>query len=347
MFLKPRPAVGLLCFAVIVVAGYGIFTELSPDPTVTVLIWSSPETETVIQPALDLFNTSGYTVAVNGGNYRVRASSVTVESSEIYSRMVAALNTGKESLSSTEGRPTAVSPSTSSWLSQINLDTGQQVFRMDIIRPIARTPVIIVTCWGLAECLGWPDNPVSWSDLIELAESVQGWSACPTARPEWGEKPLVVLGEPEVNSAARSTLQILNVVAAGKPAEDLTVWDVDSLEVREFVDRFEGIVDHFYSYVGDIRRQLHEGPSTVHFALVEERHIPKIYSDQPSGDPNPELVAIYPSDGTIWNDNPFAIPDAPWVTTEQREAAPVVRDYLRGENVQRQFMEDGFRAGVY
>jgi hypothetical protein len=58
------------------------------------------------------------------------------------------------------------------------------------------------------------------------------------------------------------------------------------------------------------------------------------------------VVAIYPKEGTVWHDNPFAIPDAPWVTPAQREAAHVVGEYLWSDEVQRQFVEWGFRPGT-
>ena len=49
----------------------------------------------------------------------------------------------------------------------------------------------------------------------------------------------------------------------------------------------------------------------------------------------------------MWHDNPFAIPDVPWVNEVQREAAHLVEEYLRSGEVQAQFMESGFRPGIY
>ncbi len=61
--------------------------------------------------------------------------------------------------------------------------------------------------------------------------------------------------------------------------------------------------------------------------------------------PKVPLVAIYPTEGTLFSDNPLIILDAPWVSPEQKQAAELFRDYvLRPENQQR-VLEFGFRPG--
>lgn len=50
--------------------------------------------------------------------------------------------------------------------------------------------------------------------------------SCPEAKVDWGRKPLVVFTDPAVSSPARSTLQLLHAVGAGKPAEQMTQADV-------------------------------------------------------------------------------------------------------------------------
>ena len=298
-------------------------------------------------PALNRLNAGSHTVTVDGRHYRVRARSIVVDSAEMHAYLVAKLTEGTDFPARTVGAPTVVSPSTASWLAQINLDTDQQVFLLDRLKPIVRTLVVIFTYRGMAECLGWPERLVGWADIIALAESPEGWAACPTARPGWGEKPLVVFADPNVSSTARSTLQILHVVAAGKPAEQITETDVRDPKVRDFVRRFQATVGHYYLENNELRTKMRQGPRSVHFAPVEEYNIPWMYQGRDNDEAGYEAVAIYPKEGTVWHDNPFAIPDGPWVTAEQRAAARLVGEYLRGEEVQRQFMESGFRPGIY
>ena len=189
---------------------------------------------------------------------------------------------------------------------------------MDHIRPIVRTPMVIFTYRGMAECLGWPERLVGWADIIALAESPAGWATCPTARLDWGEKPLVVFADPAVSSTALSTLQILHVVAAGKPAEQLTMADTENPKVRDFVRRFHAIVDHYSSDTQDVQTAMRRGPRFVHFSPVEEYNIPWFYQGRVNAKPGSKVVAIYPEEGTVWHDNPFVVPDGPWVTGEQR-----------------------------
>jgi Ca-activated chloride channel family protein len=54
-------------------------------------------------------------------------------------------------------------------------------------------------------------------------------------------------------------------------------------------------------------------------------------------------VALYPREGTFLHDHPFAVPNAPWVTDQQRSAAKVFTDFVRTATVQARVMENGFR----
>ena len=130
--------------------------------------------------------------------------------------------------------------------------------------------------------------------------------------------------------------------------------------VRDFVRHFQATVDHYYPETLKLQTKMFQGPRFVHFAPVEEYTLPWLYQGRVNAESAPggtvgqrpitdlgyEVVAIYPKEGTVWHDNPFAIPDAPWVTSEQRQAADVVAEYLSSDEVQRQFVEWGFRPGT-
>lgn len=339
-FLMVRPAIGLMGLGVVLALGVSTFFAYESvwpsESPVEVLIWTSDEKQNVLQPVLDRFNQGGAKVTVSGRRYQVQAYSVPVDSAEMHAYLVAKLNRGIDFPEGTGGAPTVVSPSTSGWLDLVNLDTGQQVFP-NWLRPIVRTPVVIVTYQGMARCLGWP-GPVGWADIIAITENPQGWSSCPTAQPEWGKKPLLVVADPALSSTGRSTLHILDAIAAA---------DIDDPKLRDLFGRFQSIVDHSYSDTSELQKKMRQGPNLVHFAPVEEYYIPRFYQSQQSTDSTYEAVAIYPSDGTVWHDNPFAVPDGSWVTVVQREAAHLVEEYLRSKEVQAEFMESGFRPGIY
>ena len=53
---------------------------------------------------------------------------------------------------------------------------------------------------------------------------------------------------------------------------------------------------------------------------------------------------VYPGEN-LWNEHPYYILNAPWSTTEQREAARRFLDFLLSEPIQRQALVHGFRPG--
>ncbi|MBI3964410.1 MAG: substrate-binding domain-containing protein [Chloroflexi bacterium] len=342
------------------VGGLGAFFALQPAATVEVLLWTSGEKQNVIRPALERFNARRPTVTIGRTRYTVQARSVTVNSGEMYDHLVRRLAQGVEFPPATQGSPTIVSPSTSDWLAQVNHEVGRPVFDVANLKAIVRTPVVIFTYREMAECLGWPQRAVGWNDIVQLAENPQGWTSCPTARVTWGQKPLVAFTDPAVSSTARSTLQLLHAVGAGKSADQLSVGDVQDPKVRDFVRRFQATVDHYYPETLKLQTKMFQGPRFVHFAPVEEYTLPWLYQGRVNAESVPggkveqrpitdlgyQVVALYPKEGTVWHDNPFAIPEAPWVTSEQREAARVVGEYLWSDEVQREFVAWGFRPGT-
>ena len=348
-----RRAVGVVGFglvSVIILAAFTVGHMVWPSqPPVEVIFWTWGEKNNVLLPALKRFNELGLTVTVDGRRYRVQARPVSVDPTKMRDALVAKFNDGTDFPQWMLGAPTVISPVNSGWLVQINGDIKQDIFQLDQFRPIVRTPIVILTYRGMAECLGWPEHPIGWIDIITLAENPEGWRVCPTARPEWGEKPLVAFAGPEGSSISGSVRQILHIIAAGKAAEELTPADVDDPGVRTLADRFQAIVDRYYSEAREFQTAICNGPRLVQFVPVEEYTIPRLYQDWANaGDaPGYEVVAIYPKEGTLWHDNPFAIPNVPWVNDVQREAAHLVEEYLRSEEVQARLMKSGFRPGIF
>ncbi|HEU4740998.1 MAG TPA: VWA domain-containing protein [Meiothermus sp.] len=338
------------------IAAFFLYT---PTSTVQVLIWTSGEKQNVLKPALERFNQQNRTVTVGARRYEIEAKSVTVNSGEMFTHLVRKLAQGVEFPERTEGAPTVVSPSTSDWLAQVNLEVGKNVFDMANLESIVRTPVVIFTFREMAECLGWPAKPVGWGEILALAENPKGWATCPEAKAEWGRKPKVAFTDPTVSSTARSTLQLLYLAKAGKKAEELTLQDVGSETVRGYVRRFQATVDHYYPETLKLQTKMFQGPRFVHFAPVEEYVLPWLYQGRVNAESVPggkvvqrpiselgyEVVALYPKEGTVWHDNPFAIPNAEWVFEAQRAAAKVVQEYLMSDEVQREFVAWGFRPG--
>src|SRR3989442_15916800 len=58
------------------------------------------------------------------------------------------------------------------------------------------------------------------------------------------------------------------------------------------------------------------------------------------------LVAIYPKEGTLVADHPYAVLNAPWGDDQKRAAASSFLDYLRSPDAQRAFLAAGVRDGA-
>lgn len=61
--------------------------------------------------------------------------------------------------------------------------------------------------------------------------------------------------------------------------------------------------------------------------------------------PKIPLVAIYPSEGTLYSDNPFFVLDAPWVSAAQRAGAAKFQEYVQTPENQAKVLQFGFRPG--
>ena len=84
-----------------------------------------------------------------------------------------------------ELQPTLWSPGDISWVEQANR----------LLKEQGKAPVVSEQCprivyaatgfamWRpMAEALGWPDKPISWEDIVELAADPQGWAKLRSSR---------------------------------------------------------------------------------------------------------------------------------------------------------------------
>ena len=354
-FLKVRPALVLPCLAFTAIIGLTPWyvPRLLPSETpLEVLIWTSEEKHVVLQLALDRFNEDSPAITVDGRRYAVQARAVPMPSAVMYDHLVARLDRGT-AFPLEFGLPIVVSPSNSNWLGQINLDTGQEIFQLDHLRPIVRTPVVIATHRGTVECLGWPERPFGWADLIALRDNPEVWAACPAAGSDWGTQSPPGFGDPATSSTARSALQALLLVGAEKLAEEFSPEDLEGPSVEELLSLVRAASEPSSPGGGESLADPTLALAPGHFQPVEEYQVAQYYlrlpeaADGPDSEPSSEIVAIYPREGTMWHDNPYGIVNVTWVSPEQREAALLLQQHLRSREEQDRFMEEGFRPGIY
>ncbi len=307
------------------------------------------------------FNAAGHRTA---SGKPIHVQPLTVNSAVIMEELISRVRTGAPAGASNSAvggdaanlpHPTIVTPAADHWLGQVNHALGRTAIDLGATQAIARTWIGIVASPEMARCLGWPDREVGFGDVLALRQDPRGWTACPTARPEWGKTPLVSFTDPSSSSTARSVLYTLYAIAAGKPVEQLTPADVARPEVVEYVRRFQSGVDHYVPDTLVLNSKIFGGPSYGHLFFIGEDNLVKLYqgkvkvTDTTGTKARPlerDMVMIYPKEGATSHNHSAAIVRAPWVTPEQAEAAQRWIAYLRDEARQQAFMEEGFRPAT-
>ena len=226
-----------------------------------------------------------------------------------------------------KSQPTVWSPGDQSWVDGANLvwrdRTGSSLIP-DPCPPTVYAPVGFAMWLPMAEALGWPDEPISWTDIVRLSSDPNGWATL--GHPEWGQ---FKFGHthPDYSNVGLLMMTSLAYSTVGKTS-GLTPEEVYSSAV---VEAFQGVELNTYHY-GIQNRPLMQllaqrGPDYLHAVTSSEAETLKTNADFADSLRYP-LAFIFPADGTFWSEQPYCILEADWVSEQQKEAAKVVRDYL-------------------
>ncbi|HSJ44031.1 MAG TPA: substrate-binding domain-containing protein [Euzebyales bacterium] len=255
-------------------------------------------------------------------------------------------------------RPVIWSPASSAWgsiLNQLRTDAGEPQM-VGEGRPFMLTPLVIAMPEPMAAALGYPETPIGWADILELARSDEGWGAYD--HPEWGPFRLGKTN-PNYSTSGLSAL-IAQTYAATGSADELTTEALAQPEVEQFARDIESAVVHYgdttLTFLNNFARNDARGTALTYASAVavEEVSLINYNRGNPDGvlepgeeliEPKIPLVAIYPEEGTLFSDNPFFVVDAEWVSDDQRTAAGLFEEFVQRPENQRRVLEFGFRPG--
>ncbi len=259
----------------------------------------------------------------------------------------------------TEGpRPVIWSPASSAWQTVLNqryLASGREPIANDAT-PFMLTPLVIAMPQPMAEALGWPDEPLGWTDVLGLARSQQGWADF--GHPEWGAFRLGKTN-PNFSTSGLSALIAQTYAAADKSA-GLSAEDLRKDEVIQFGTDVEAAVVHYgdttLTFMNNWYRADQRGNPYAYTsaAAVEEKSVIDYNTGNPDGvlsqgeqprPPRVPLVAIYPEEGTLYSDNPLIILDADWVDDDEKAGAARFVEFVQRPENQEKVLEFGFRPG--
>jgi len=206
----------------------------------------------------------------------------------------------------------------------------------------------------MAEALGWPAAPIGFSDLIGIGLDPTGWGKA--GHPEWGP---LRLGKtnPLLSTSGLHALIAAYFASTGVSA-DLTAADLADPRTIAFVKGVELATVHYgdssTAFLTALQRadDAGSGLGYVSAVAVEERQVLAYNQGNPTGDPallrkhglpRVPLAAIYPKEGTLISDSPFAVINAGWVGAGQKAVAADLLEFLLAAPQQRLLQDAGYR----
>ena len=241
-------------------------------------------------------------------------------------------------------RPHVYSPASAAYLSLLD---QQWLSQPGHTRPLAGagdplilSPLVIAMWKPMAEALGWPGKALGWKDILAVSTDPAGWAAY--GHGEWGR---MKLGHTHPGLSNSGLLAVLAEAYAGAgKTRGLGAADLSAPETAAFVQKVEASLVHYgksTSFLYD--KMLSRGPSYVSAAVIYENQVVDSYSKLTPG--SMPLVALYPVEGTFWSDHPYTVLDADWVDAEHREAAGLLKAFLKAKPQQELALQYGFRPG--
>ncbi|WP_226534293.1 substrate-binding and vWA domain-containing protein [Microbacterium paraoxydans] len=248
--------------------------------------------------------------------------------------------------------PTLWSPASTVWTDRVSAATSANIVGSPA--SFTRTPVVFGMPEPMAKALGWPDEPISITDLEGLCQDPDGWGT--VGKDIWGAFKISKTN-PNTSTTGLSTILMQSYEASDKN-EGLTAADVDA--AADFSRVFEECVIHYGDTTGNVLSTLYDetqnganGSAYVSAVALEETSLlnynkgnPDSHTVQPGETltpPKTKLVAVYPSGGSMWSDNPVTVLGAEWVTAEQRTAGEAFAAFLQSKAAQEILPEYGFR----
>ncbi|WP_084003138.1 substrate-binding and vWA domain-containing protein [Agromyces aureus] len=248
--------------------------------------------------------------------------------------------------------PTLWSPASTVWTERVAAAASPSLVGEPV--SFTHTPVVFGVPETMAKALGWPDAEIGIADFEKLCADPAGWGS--VGKPIWGSFKISKTN-PNTSTTGLSAILMQSYEASGKTT-DLTADDVAAAE--EFSRVFEECVIHYGDTTGKVLTTLYDetqngsgGSGYVSAVALEETSLlnynqgnPDSHTVEPGETltpPKEKLVAVYPSGGSIWSDNPVTVLGADWVTPEQATAGAAFIDFLATEQAQSILPLYGFR----
>lgn len=316
--VKKSPPCALLVFLIVIggmiatFCGIGAlvlfvssFESTTTPTTATLDLAYSPEKDALMQDLIARFHKANYQTP---SGLPMRINATRMDAADIVDAARA-------------GRFTAISPDSSLWLAQI--DAGRQRALVGEAARFAVTPIVIAMWSDVAQSLGYPQKQIGWQNLLAKAKSDPNF--------KWSH--------PSTSSASGLLATLAVFYAGANKTRGLTEEDVKNRAVLDYVSALEKTVRYYgEGEQATIDQVLKRGRSYLDAFVVSERLVIYFNSKSPQ-----KLVAIYPIEGTLWQDHPLALLEQPGLTDEQRLTFRRFRDFLLSPEIQKVILQAGYR----
>jgi Ca-activated chloride channel family protein len=226
------------------------------------------------------------------------------------------------------GQVQAISPDSSIWLDTLDREwaarTGRESPLVGQTERYAISPIVIAMWEDIARSMGYPDRPLGWADLLDRARS----------------DPEFKWSHPSTTSAAGLLATLAQFYAGAQKTRGLSEQDAMNQETLDYVAAIEKTV----RYYGEgewsvIQRALAEGRAYLD-AFVCQEQLVVYHNTRTNGD---RLVAIYPVEGTLWEDHPLALLETDGLTDSQRATFSRFVEFLKAPDTQIEILKAGYR----
>ncbi len=297
--------VGLMTFAAWSIVSPKVATAPTPTVNATLELAYSPEKETLMTDVVARFNKQNLKTP-SGLPMKINATKMDA------AEMVDAARDGKFN---------AISPDSSLWLGQV--DAGLDRPLVSEATRIAVTPVVIAKWDDVARGVGCRQKQIGWKDMLNKART--------DANFKWSH--------PSTSSASGLLATLAEFYAGANKTRNLTEDDIKNRATLDYVNALEKTVRYYgEGEQATIDQVLAKGKSYLDAFVVSERMV--IYHNTKSPT---KLVAIYPVEGTLWQDHPLALLEQPNLTDDQRLTYRRLRDFLLSPEIQKLILQAGYR----
>ena len=227
-----------------------------------------------------------------------------------------------------EGKLQAISPDSSVWLNTLDSEWAKRTGRTSPLvgqtERYAVSPIVIAMWEDIARGMGYPDKPLGWIDLLNRAKS----------------DPAFKWSHPSTTSAAGLLATLAEFYAGAGKTRGLTEADAQSQATLDYVAAIEKTVQYYGEGEWSVmQRVLSDGRSYLHAFVCQEQLV--VYHN--THDPQERLVAVYPVEGTLWEDHPLALLELETLTAAQRATFSRFAEFLKSPETQLEILKSGYR----